>query len=453
MSLFSSATAAASAAAAFAAVTFIGPEPRRVEAHGQGFEVWLVDQSNSAGKDHGGAIHIYDGRHLSGRAASSASPVATIDLGAETATLCMAETAVNPVRPHMIFFNAAQTHAVLSFVASGHVVFFDARARAPVACVRTSIGAGGARQAHAAFPTPDEQFVVVANQNGKLVERIATDYRHGEFVLEPAATLNLATCVTPNGYACQDPALRPDNAPICAFVPSDNRLTFVSLRGGGLFVLDHKATPMEIVGEYTTSQIGGNGCGFAEARGWVVFNAGGATASNLDEFAAFRLPMRGYSPLHPPDTPGRQLLFSDDSAHRDAHGTMATKDERYVWMLDRAANLVEVFHGVTGARVTTIDLVSSASPDPTPDLGAVSPDGSRMFVSLRGPVPLSGDPHASTGTTPGLGIIQVTAGGRSGFMKTIVRISNVDASGVERADAHGIALRRTITPHRHPGHD
>lgn len=284
-------------------------------------------------------------------------------------------------------------------------------------------------------------MVLVANQNGKLVERIATNYATESFVHETSATLNLATCTTPNGFACQDPVLRPDNAPICPFVPSDNGFAFISLRGGGLFVLDHTATPMAIVGEYTASEIGGNGCGFAEARGRVVMNAGGATAANLEEFAAFRLPMTGYSPANPPNTPARELLFKDDSMHRDAHGTVATKGERYVWMFDRAGNVAEVFDAISGARINTVSLASDGSADPTPDLAVVSPDGSRIFVSLRGPLPLSGDPHASTGSTPGLAVIQVTSGGSDGSVKAIVRISNTDAAGVERADAHGIALR------------
>jgi hypothetical protein len=38
--------------------------------------------------------------------------------------------------------------------------------------------------------------------------------------------------------------------------------------------------------------------------------------------------------------------------------------------------------------------------------------------------------------------LQVEQGGRHGRVKAIARITNPDAGGVERADAHGIALRR-----------
>ncbi|WP_392436132.1 hypothetical protein ACF3DV_15345 [Chlorogloeopsis fritschii PCC 9212] len=54
---------------------------------------------------------------------------------------------------------------------------------------------------------------------------------------------------------------------------------------------------------------------------------------------------------------------------------------------------------------------------------------------------MSGDPHVSTGSTPGLGIVQVTEGGKSGMVRRIVPISNIDSNNVERADAHGIRVR------------
>jgi hypothetical protein len=414
---------------------------RATAAGAQEFEVWLIDQSNSAGVAYGGAIHIYQGEDVMGEDAAAA-PATKIDLGGATAQLCMASTGANPVRPHLIFFNSTGTHAVLAFVASGHVVFFDAATRVPVACLRSSPGAGGARQAHAAVPTRDDAAVLVANQNGKLLERINTNYATNQFFHDTAATLNVATCTTPNGIPCELAGVRPDNAPICAFVASDNGPAFVTLRGGGLFVVDHTSTPMSLVGEYDISAIGPNGCGAVEANGRVFLNAGGGTAANLDEFTVYRLPMTGYAADNAPNTPERELLFQDVSGHRDAHGPVATKGERFVWVLDRAGNVAEVFDGVSGERVNTVDLVSSDSVDPTPDLAVIAPSGNRIFVSLRGPIPLSGDPHASTGTTPGLGVVQVQRDGSTGFVKAIARISNVGADGVERADAHGIALRR-----------
>jgi hypothetical protein len=100
------------------------------------FEVWLVDQSNSFGKTYGGTIYIYEGSDLNGSDASSATPTDVLDLGYATADLCVAQTAANPVRPHMLSFNATHSHAILTFVASGHVVVFEAATRTPVACVR-----------------------------------------------------------------------------------------------------------------------------------------------------------------------------------------------------------------------------------------------------------------------------------------------------------------------------
>src|SRR5688572_31179789 len=294
------------------------------------FEVWLIDQSNSPGVTYGGAIYIYQGEDLMGEDAARA-PATKMDLGGATAQLCMASTGANPVRPHMIFFNSTGSHAVLAFVASGHVVFFEAATRTPVACLRSTVGAGGNRQAHAAVPTRDDASVIVANQNGKLLERINTNYETNTFVHDATATLNLATCMTPNGVACELAAVRPDNAPICAFIASDNGPAFVTLRGGGHFVVDHTTSPMSIVGEYDLQAIGPNGCGAVEAQGSVFLNAGGGTAANLHEFTVYRLPMTGYSAWNVPHVRDPEVLFHA-VGERDAHGPVATKGERHVWV-------------------------------------------------------------------------------------------------------------------------
>jgi DNA-binding beta-propeller fold protein YncE len=409
---------------------------------GRPFEVWLIDQSDTPGRNYGGTLYIYDSDDMV-TAGAATTPRERIDLGADVAALCMQATGANPVRPHMLLFNRDHSHGVLSFVASGHVVVLDAATRRPVSCTRTSQSATG-RQAHAAFPAPDGKFIVVANQNGKRLERINADFRTNTFTRDSAATLDLATCMTPSGAACQAPGVRPDNAPICPIVDASSRYVFVTLRGGGMFVVDATQTPMEIVGEYDVSAVKGNGCGGTQVGGSMFINSGGrpGALAHLDMFGfeVYRLPATGYAHGNRPNQPAATLIFSAPGEH-DSHGMAATIGERNIWVMDRHANVAEVISTETNQRVNTIQLHGMLSADPAPDLVDVAPGGDWLFVALRGSIPLSGDPHIATGSTPGLGIIQVDRNGESGRLAAILRISNTDAAGVERADAHAVRVR------------
>jgi len=405
------------------------------------FEVWLIDQSNSPSTTFGGKIYIFGGDEIASQNVAAASPE-TIDIGGATAALCMSQTGANPVRPHMIFFNAEHSHAAVAFVASGHVVIYDAETRAPLSCVRASPGAGGARQAHAAVPSPDGDYILIANQNGKLLERLDVDYDTNTFTLNPAATLDLANCTTPNGAPCQLAGLRNDNAPICPLIDATGDLSYITLRGGGLFVVDARQTPMQIVAEYDLNTVHANGCGGNQTGSSMWITAGGGTANNLSQMDLYRFPTSGFSAANPVNTPTPLQVFAgDEGEDRDGHGTVPTKNNKYIWYFDRTQGVAEVFRTSNNDHIGTVDLKGSVSSDPAPDLGVLSPDGKWIFVTLRGPMPLSGDPHASTGTTPGLGIIQIKAGGKRGKLVTRYPITNVDGAGVERADPHGIALR------------
>ena len=208
---------ALTAACLLAAAPFVLEAARN---HGKGgFEVWIADQSDTR-PGFGGQLVIYEGSDLMGKKAARATPIARLDLGAETSDLCRTATGRNPVRPHMISFNSEHTHAVLSFVASGHVVIFDAEARKPLNCFETTVGTTKTRQAHAAFPAPDGSYILVANQNGKRLERIDTNFTTNTFAHNAAATLDLMTCTTPNGQPCEHPDLRPINWPICPIIDS-----------------------------------------------------------------------------------------------------------------------------------------------------------------------------------------------------------------------------------------
>lgn len=406
------------------------------------YEVWAIDQSNSSGLTYGGTLYIWDGRDLERGHRDGSAVAQRVDLGGAVSAMCLAKTGVRPVRPHMLAINASQTHAIISFVASGHVVFLDAESHDPVECIRTSIGAGGARQVHFAIPSPDQSYVAVANQNGKLFERINTDYASNTFVLDVAAGINLATCTTPNGAACQDPVLRPDNAPICPVIESTSQFSFVTLRGGGLFVVDSAASPMRIVAEYDLATVHPNGCLGAEVPGKMYIDSGGGTPANTFEADLYAFPVTGFSAANPANTPAPTVVFSEDVENADAHGATLTKHGRYLWIADRGRNFFFVVDTATDQVVNRIGLTPGPSSDPTPDLLATSPNGSHVFMSLRGPAPLTADPHVSTGSTPGIGVIKVHAAGADGFVESVIPVTNVDAGGVERADVHALTIRR-----------
>jgi hypothetical protein len=402
-------------------------------------EVWAIDQSDTT-PDGGGTLHIYQGRRLAGRSAASRRSE-VVDLGGAARSLCLAETGSAPRRPHMLMFNEGQSHAIIAFVVTGHVLFMDTASRAPLRCIDVGV------QAHAAFPSPDETYVVVANQNGKLLQRIATDYDTDSFALDGAATLDLASCVTPSGAACQDPALRPDNAPICPVVDATSRFTFVTLRGGGMFVVDSTAAPMSIVAEYDTAAVHPNGCGGLETAGKMYINSGGGTPTNPLEADLYAFPLRGLSTApSPPNTPAPALIFSHDArGDVDSHGATLTERERYLWVADRAANRIVVVDTRRDTVVNEIALAGPVSPDPAPDLMGISPNGNRVYVSLRGPIPLTANVpgiNNAVGSTPGVGILRVTRGGRSGRLQAVAPISHVMA-GTETADPHALAVRVT----------
>jgi DNA-binding beta-propeller fold protein YncE len=161
----------------------------------------------------------------------------------------------------------------------------------------------------------------------------------------------------------------------------------------------------------------------------------------------YSLPVDAFSttPILLPNTPAPQVVFDHGAMGSvDSHGMMLTKHGSYLWVADRLANSAIVVDPGTDLVVNEIEMAGAVSDDPTPDLFAISPAGNRVYASLRGPNPLTGnnpDHHNAEGTTPGLGVIDVTHGGLAGKLAAIHRITHVDSAGIERADPHAIAVR------------
>ena len=334
-------------------------------------------------------------------------------------------------------------------MASGHVVVFDAATRAPLNCFETSVGSTGTRQAHAAFAAPDGSYILVANQNGKRLERIDANFSTNSFTPNPGATLDLATCKTLSGQPCEDADLRPINWPICPVIESSSQFAFVTLRGGGLFVVDVKAIPMAIVGEYDHVTVRGNGCGGAQVGEYMYINSGGSPVNvsggdphhpALYGFDVYRFPVTGYSSSNPANSPQPVVVLSKTGA-ADSHGMASTRDGRYLWVMDRHNDVAAIIEVASGKLVNTVNLNGRFTDDAAPDLIDVAPHGNRMFAALRGPTPLSGDPHNARGSTPGLGVIQLTDGGRTGALVSVVPLTNPTQQPNQQPDAHGIRVR------------
>lgn len=440
---------------------------RAVQKH----EIWLLDQSNTydsdatPGLDSGGYLHIYKGEAFAGTGLPNPT-VETIDLGGAISAAVKSATGSAPVRPHYVSFNPTGTHGVITFVATGHVIIIEAATRRVVYSV--DVGT----QAHAANVSPTNDYILVANQNGKLVQRIDANFTTNSFALDNTATLDLANGITPTG-ALRQGHERPDNAAVITY-PDQTKgdLAFITLRGGGAFVVNARSTPIKIVAEYSNSTVEAAGLIAVQKGDKLYFNSGGGGASELGyQGVLYTLPWTAFetnpATPKPVNTPAPKVVFdfgtlvnngapggtpteSRPTPVTDSHGIQFTKPNAdYLWAVDRADNKFIVVNPNTDQIVNRINLVSRATGDPAPDLVRFSPDGTRAYVSLRGRLPLSGNNavvNNAKGSTPGLGVLEVTDNGLNAKLRYVFRTYNVGGDGVERSDPHGIHVRTFEAP-------
>ena len=360
-----------------------------------GYELWVVDQANLA--NGGDILYVY-----TPGAWSEARELVQLSERA-------AGVGDGPgMRPHLLTFDSTHSHALLANVGSGHVYVIRSSDRAVVA----SIDVG--EQAHGAVASPDDRWILAANQNGKRLARIRADFANEQFTYEPDADLDLK--------ALEDEA-HPDNAPICPvmYVGTGGK-AYVTVRGGGLYVVDTTTTPMSVTREYPRDQIGPSGCGgLVGASGDRVYvNSGSAGGGSVYTLDATTDEIVNSLSLTPYGT--------------DAHG-MALVGGRYLWIANRGdGDNIVVVDTRTSEIVGSIADVGAA-----PDLMELSPSGDLLFVTLRGPRALTGGPTA-IGTTPGVAILLVENGGASGRRVAFIPIGNQDEGS--HADPHALAIRR-----------
>ena len=385
------------------------------------------------------------------------------------------------------------------------------------ALFRTTGPVGSVPSNHMSFWTPDGTKLIVGNLGAKLLERIDYDPATDTFTFNKAATLDLVggrdlstsaamadstlpagrvsgeynnfqTTYTPSGALKQGPG-RPNNVVVCPVPSSTSRHAYVTLGGGGLFVVDVTTEPMSIVAEYTNDVVSAAGCGGVEGGGFMHLNAGAsASSAGADDsvFVMYRLPLdypSGANPQrvanHPPVVKfyeEKALGLTDQGSlanRRDAHGVTISPSRRFLYQFDRTRNNAEVFDlgkivndpratliEQEGAHVGTIDLTGSGfcvgepepfvnqdgaeyqlGDDPAPDLVDISPDGRRVIVSFRGPHPVTVK-HAALGSCPGFGVVTLDGDGSTGTLTHVFRTFLSDATGTKNlSDIHAAAVR------------
>lgn len=390
------------------------------------YEVWLADQSDT-GKESGGFLHVYDGAQLAADPAG-AKPTVTIDLSGDVNKLCEEATKKPVRRPHMLFFTRDQSHLIVSFL-SGHVLFMDAATKKPEACL--SLG----KNVHAAWPTPDQKMVLAANMAEKKFIRIWTDYKEHKFSFDEGKDgMALGPMEGPE---------RPDNAPVCPITEDSSKYAFITLRGGGLIVADVTETPMKVLATLDKKQVHPAGCGGIQVGKMMYLNSGGGwPADKFPAAASLAYDIYAVDLVALPKSVDAKLITTRDGKTADSHGMAAVGS--YVWSGDRAGNNIEVIDSASNTSLGSIELAGKVSDDPAPDLMDAAPDGSHVFIALRGPSPLTGNDKAvnnAVGTTPGVGVVKVSGGGKGGELIGVARVSNMK-DGKETADPHGIAVRK-----------
>jgi DNA-binding beta-propeller fold protein YncE len=357
------------------------------------YEVWAIDQADVA---RGGAwLNIYDGQSLeSGQAPR-----------AERINLFQAAIGVGDgpgVRPHMLAFNSTHSHAVISNVATGHVYVMRTSDRKIVASI--DIG----EQVHHSEVSADDRWILAANQNGKRFARIRADFATERFVHEREQDINLA--------ALEDRA-HPDNAPICPAITGGK--AYITLRGGGMYIADFRATPMRITRVYGNDQVAPAGCGGVVIGDKVYINSGTVNSSDL------------YVLDRNSDAMLKHLRLGWSGS--DGHGLAVTGGGRYLWMGNRADSNIIVINTQRDAHMGIFDGVGTA-----PDIMAVAPDGNHVYVALRGPSNLTGGPSAK-GTATGFAVLRVLEDGRTG--RRIATVPIGDQTPASPNDVHSISVR------------
>ena len=377
----------------------------------EGYEIWALDQGTNLGYIYEpvGNDRADDDAEDDDRADDDATTdhaeddgpsfelVDTIDFGEYDADV-----------PHMIDFSADYAYAAVACTAGEKTVVIRTEDREVVAVLETGAGS------HMASFSPDDEYIHVDVIGEETIVRVDANLDEESFDVVDEIYL-------PEDETVQDAGIEPA-APICHQF-SQEGYTYHTLGPGyhdaGLVVVDHD--DFSIVEAFDGDELPTN-CGTMPHPAESKFYLTAGLPSDPDEGE------EGVGAYYVLDTETNEVIEQGDTGGYDAHGFWFTPGGEELWVLNRETDDGIVLDPDTDEVVEEIDDFG-----PAPDIMWASPDGEYMFVSLRGPNPVSGDPHAATGETPGFSVLEIEN-------REIVQTVVPDGEN-EDSDFHGIGVR------------
>ena len=126
-----------------------------------------------------------------------------------------------------------------------------------------------------------------------------------------------------------------------------------------------------------------------------------------------------------------QKCFDMGKVLNDPDATLAEQAEAHVGTLDLTGAGLCVGEGAP--FVNQDDEGYEFNDDPAPDLVDMTPDGSRIVVSFRGPHPVTVK-HAALGSCPGFGVVTLDGDGATGTLTHVFRTFLSDADRHEKSE-------------------
>jgi DNA-binding beta-propeller fold protein YncE len=277
----------------------------------------------------------------------------------------------------MIEFDSQDRYAFIAATAGASTIVIDAVDREVVAVLPTGGGS------HMAAVAPDDDAVWVAAIGAQQLVEIPLDLDADEPTFEIGRQIDVEPLLADTGYDY------PSFSPVCHQYDGEGRAWVTlgpGIEQGGLFVFDTEDA--EVVHAYDPTEVRANcGIGFTDDNTRAVANWSGLFGADIDdedgEWYVF-------------DTDSFELIQTASSDGVDAHGVRHHPRRR-----TPSGRSIVVPTTARSSDASTFEVVGEIDAGDTPDILDFSPDGRYAYITQRGPVTVSGDPHVAVGIRSG----------------------------------------------------